>query len=142
MDVNSMWISIAALVVSIVSAFIALISVVQTKKLQREQWLQDELELRRDVLRRLCAYRHRLTESGAGQGDEPFIALNEAWVVFANHSTVVDALREMRVSPNQSSAHIVSIIKAMAEASNISLEGFDEVYLEYPFVPGEGMRLD
>ena len=73
MDV-SIWIACGSMILAGISAFIALRAVRESGRLQKQQWRRDELELRKDVLRRLFAYRYRLTESLKGQDGEPFIA--------------------------------------------------------------------
>lgn len=75
---GSAWIAVGSLIVAFVSASIATFAVVESRRLQRMQWKRDDLELRRDVLRRLYGYRYRLTGSLMGTDGEPFVALNEA----------------------------------------------------------------
>ena len=84
--------SIASLLLALLSAGVAAYAVRQAKKLQANQWSRNELELRRDVLRRFLGYRYRLAGGFTGTDGEPFIALNEAWVVFANYPDVISAL--------------------------------------------------
>ena len=115
----------------------------QAARLQQEQWWRDETALRRDVLRRLFAYRYRLTESLKGRDGEPFIALNETLIVYADYPQVTDALirmhnelgREGRLSTN-----IVAVVRAMADAAKVSLEDLDERLIEHPFTPPASNR--
>ena len=86
---------IGPLVFTAISVVIAWMAVLNAKRLQKRQWERDELSLRRDVLRRLFAYRYRLTESLKGGDGEPFIALNEAWIAYASLPHVTKALRKM-----------------------------------------------
>ena len=132
------WVSILALAVSVVSAGIAGVSVWMVRRLQKEQWERDGLEVRRDVLRRLSGYRYRLTEGRMGQDGEPFVALNEAWVVFAEFSEVKDALVRMHMElgePGRLSKNYVLLVRAMAKAARVPVGDLDDVMLERPFTP-------
>ncbi len=102
------------------------------------QWKRDELALRRDVLRRLLAYRYRLTKEFLGQDGEPFIALNEAWIVFAGFSEVTAALTTMHDEIGQEGLlipNIVALVRTMAAASDISVHDLDDAFIENPFSP-------
>lgn len=134
MDSLSEW-SLAA---SFVAIIISLIAVVQTWKIQKAQWARDELAVRRDVLRRLVGYRYRLTGGRLGQDGEPFIALNEAWVVFAKFPQVKNSLTKMHMElgePGRLAENYVSLVQAMAEAARIPFDDVDGVMLERPFTP-------
>ena len=78
-----------------ISVVIAWMAVLNARRLQKRQWERDETNLRRDVLRRLFAYRYRLTESLKGGDGEPFIALNEAWIAYASFPHVTKALTKV-----------------------------------------------
>ena len=130
--------SVIAIVISAVSATVAFRSAVQSDRFQKEQWRRDELEIRRDVLRRLSAYRFRLTEGRMGQDGEPFIALNEAWIVFAEYPEVKSALVRMHMElgkPGRLSENYVSLVRAMAGAARVPVSDLDDVMLDRPFVP-------
>ena len=134
----SLVVTIVAVLIAAVSTFIAFKAVRQAEHLQQEQWKRDELALRRDVLRRLFAYRYRLTESLAGKDGEPFIALNEAFVVYADFPKVTKALTRMH-DQLESDGHlirnIVALVRAMADAANISVQDLDDGFIERPFTP-------
>ena len=136
---NSEWaltISIAAVLITSISVIVAYWMLRQSRWLQQEQWRREEVALRRDVLRRLFAYRYRLTESLKGRDGEPFVALNEAWIVYADFPQVTEALTRMhnelgiegRLSPN-----IVALVRAMAEVTNVSVHDLDDNLIERPF---------
>ena len=58
----------------------------------------DELATKRDVLRRFAGNRYVLTENPRTTiqpNGEPFVALNEAFIVFAKDPRVIEALRVM-----------------------------------------------
>ena len=135
----STWIAAGSVVFAGISAFIAFRTVRQSARLQQDQWRHDELDLRRDVLRRLLAYRYRLTESFVGSKDgEPFIALNEAWVVYAGCPQVTGALIRMHDEIGEEgrlSRNIVAVVRAMADAANISVEHLNDNLIEHPFTP-------
>lgn len=139
MDVST-WLSVGSLLVAAVSAFGAIRAVRNTRKLQENQWSRDELELRRNVLRRLLAYRYRLTAGRVGTEGEPFVALNEAWVVFSRFPEVTGALTKMhdelgvegRLRPN-----IIALVRVMAAAAEIPVQNLDDDFIERPFTPRE-----
>lgn len=137
MDVSTA-IATGSLVMAGISAYIAFRAVRESRRLQEKQWKRDELEIRRDVLRRLFAYRYRLTESLKGGDGEPFIALNEAWVVYAGFPQVIDALTRMHDELGKEgclSRNIVKVVRAMADAVNLSIKDLDDRLIEHPFTP-------
>ena len=103
---------------------------------------RENLGDRRDVLRRIMGYSYRLTEGRAGQDGEPFIALNEASIVFAEHREVIDALatlhRGVTKGEGQLEPNLVELVKAMIVASELPPHALDlpEQFLTTPFVPG------
>ncbi|MCY4365956.1 MAG: hypothetical protein OXE17_07025 [Chloroflexi bacterium] len=137
-----MWLTLLSAIVSSLAAVIAVgvaaYAVCQTRMLQKEQWRKDELERRRDVLRRLVGYSYRLTSSFTGTDGEPFIALNEAWVVFADVEEVTLNLKRMHNElghPNLLRPNILALVKSMAIAAEIPLYELDDKFIESPFTP-------
>ena len=107
-------------------------------------WLQSrsqKLARKLDVLRRLSANRHILTEKvlriHTQPIGEPFCALNEAPVVFADNQNVTEALRCMQENPGQTSENILRVIRAMHAACGRSLSQDHESLIERPFTPGD-----
>ncbi len=137
MDI-SVYLAPGSLVISLISAVFAGMALINSRRLQKEQWEQDKLNLRRDVLRRLFAYRYRLTESLMGGDGEPFIALNEARIVYAGFPRVTEALNKMHRElgiEGLLSLNIVALVRAMANAANVSVDDLDESFIERPFTP-------
>ena len=125
------------------AAFVAFKSERSLNRLQADQWSRSELDLRRDVLRRLVAYRYRLTESLKGRDGEPFVALNEAWVVFSEFPEVVHALTKLHKElglPGSLSRNLMDLTRAMANASDISTHCIDEDVFDRPFTPPSAVR--
>lgn len=117
--------TVLPIVISVVSAAIAIIAVWQSWRLQNRQWRRDEIEIRRDVLRRFFAYRYRLTDSLRGTDGEPFIALHEAWIVFAGFPEMTAALAKLHNDLGKSgmlARNVTALIRAMATAANISTQ--------------------
>ena len=89
-------------------------------------------------MRRLLAFRYRLTKGHMVTDGKPFVALNEAWVVFAGFPDVTKALSTMhnelgqddRLPPN-----IIALVRAMAAAAEILLQDLDDDFIERPFTP-------
>ena len=99
-------------------------------------WL-DHREIQRDVLRRLAGNRFVLTNSQCVQlSGEPFVALNEAFVVFADEPEVLAALEALRGS-DRDRERIVALIKRMAVAAAVPVN-LDDAFIEEPFTaPGQ-----
>ena len=135
-------------VVSTASAAVSSVAVVlvarmawQTRKqpamLQQRQWTHERLILKQDVLRRIVGHGHRLTRGLIDSG-EPFIALNEAHVVFSDCPAVLQALKLLKCNelgePLAPLLH--AVVVAMARDVNIKDE-IDKDFIGYPFVPGK-----
>ena len=94
---------------------------------------------KRDVLRRFAGNRYVMVESGLGvqPTGEPFVALNEAFVVFAGDSEVIEALETMHAElgrPNRLIDNILTLVKEMAAAADVPI-GLNDSFIERPFVP-------
>ena len=115
-------------------------AVPNARRLQKRQWERDETNLRRDVLRRLFEY--RLTESLKGGDGEPFIALNEAWIAYASFPHVTKALTKCTEARNGGppKSNIAAVVRAMADAVDISLQDLDDRMIEHPFTPPAANR--
>lgn len=134
----SEWLSILSLLIALVSICVAVYATRQARKLQANQWSRSELELRRDVLRRILGYRYRLTDGLTGTDGEPFVALNEASVVFAGFPEVIRALKQMHGELGQAGRfypNFAALIRAMAVAAEISTEDLKDDFIDYPFKP-------
>ena len=107
-------------------------------------WLQwkrqsgEEVELRRNILRRIMGYAYRLTEGAEILDGEPFAALNEALVVFSKFPKVKDQLIKFHQesdSPDKFTANYLGLIKEMANCSKVSIDLTDSRILDDPFGP-------
>ena len=96
------------------------------------------LIIKRDVLRRFVGNRYALTESLMGQSGEPFIALNEIFVVYAKDQQVIAALKkmheELRLS-DRLSDNIVTLTKAMAKVAKVPINDLNDEFITRPFTP-------
>lgn len=102
-----------------------------------------ETAIKRDVLRRFVANRHLLTTHNKSDGGEPFIALNEVFIVYANHSGVISKLKKMQEelgTPERLSDNIVSLIKAMAKAVKVPIGELNDDFLLRPFTPPQSVK--
>ena len=94
--------------------------------------------IKRDVLRRFVGNRYTLTESLKGHAGEPFIALNEIFVVYAKDQQVITALKKMHEELGLSgrlSDNIVMLTKAMALAAKVPIKGLNDEFITRPFTP-------
>ena len=100
---------------------------------------QDQREIKRDVLRRLAGNRYILTGEGLVQSNgEPFVALNEAFVVFAKEPEVLKALEALRKDDdNRARENIVALIKRMAAAAHVPVT-LDDAFIASAFKPPSG----
>ena len=96
------------------------------------------LMIKCDVLRRFVGNRYTLTESLKGQPGEPFIALNEIFVVYSEDQQVIAALKKMHVEIGLSGRlidNIVTLTKAMARAAKVPIKGLSDEFIARPFTP-------
>ena len=91
------------------------------------------LSTKRDVLRRYMGNRYLLTKGRMGQTGEPFVALNEAVIVFANNPPVIAALKKLKKEHNEDNR--MMLVKAMAKAARLPTRKLDRDFFEYPFTP-------
>ena len=92
-----------------------------------------------DVLRRFAANRYVMTEIGPGiqSNGEPFVALNEAFVVFARDPEVIEALETMHAEleqPGRLVENIVTLVKEMADAADVPVD-LNDSFIRRPFTP-------
>lgn len=92
---------------------------------------------KRDVIRRLLGNLHVLNHAKLdpklGLG-EPFIALNEATVVFSDECSVTDLLIDLKRNKCKSE-RVVPLVRQMAKVIGEDLDDFDDDYLLTPFGP-------
>lgn len=94
--------------------------------------------LKRDVLRRLVGNRFVLTTSTVGSKGEPFVALNETFVVYADHPEVISALRKMHEElnrPGRLTDNLLSLVKAMSRAAKVLIHQLNDDFIVRPFTP-------
>ena len=94
--------------------------------------------LKRDVLRRLVGNRFVLIKPGVDNKGEPFIALNETFVVYADHPEVISALHKMHENlalPDRLHDNLLSLVKAMAKAAKIPIHQLNDDFFLRPFTP-------
>jgi hypothetical protein len=125
-----------AIVVAVVSSLVSgLVGVVISAVYYRKY---DRMKLRREVLRRFVGNRHLLVGPTTGQG-EPFVALNEVFVVFSDAPAVISAIKKMHEELGEEGRlvdNIVTLTKAMACAAGVRLESVNDSFIEKPFTPG------
>lgn len=99
-----------------------------------------QLSMKRDVLRRIVGNLYTLTSNDPvplQPGREPFVALNEALVVYSRDRAVLDALRTMRAGlgkPGQLADNIVALVKAMADVCGLAVN-LNDSFIDRPFTP-------
>lgn len=104
----------------------------------------DQVERKRDVLRRFVGSRHFLTGSLHGRTSaEPFISLNETFIVFADSPAVISALRKLHQElqrPDRLVDNILTLTKAMATASSVRMDNLNDDFIVHPFTPSSSER--
>ena len=123
--------------VSLVSGVIGILIGVMAQSYMN--YRSDQLAVKRDVLRRFAGNRYVMVENSLGvqPTGEPFVALNEAFVVFAGDLKVIEALKTMHAElgrPNRLVDNIVTLVKEMAAAADVPI-GLNDSFIERPFVP-------
>ena len=83
---------------------------------------------------------HLLIEGRDGPTDgEPYVALNEAWVVYADFPQVIDALERMQYDLSVSGSitelpqNLEVVVREMAKAADIPFTHMDSGLIVYPF---------
>ncbi len=101
---------------------------------------RDKRRIKRDVLRRLAGNRYFLTAQGLQlpSSGEPFVALNEVFIVFNDDKEVLDAVKQLRASGG-ASEHVVALIKRMATAAGVQIH-LDDAFIDYAFTPGPSLQ--
>ena len=133
------WTAVASSIVAAVSLCVAAGSFLVAWK----AWRRDELAVRRDVLRRLVGNAYRLTQKWQGQEGESFVALNEAFIVYADFPRVTSALESMRNELGRDgrlSLNLVTVVMAMADAAKVPVKSLDEEVHQQPVCPGRTRR--
>lgn len=91
-----------------------------------------------DTLRRLSAYRYHLANRTVSAAGEPFVALNEIFVVYSEEKEVLERLEtlheKLSTSPSTLEDDLLRLIKAMAKATDTRL-GVADKFISEPFVP-------
>ena len=100
------------------------------------------LSTKRDVLRRFVGNRYVLTSLlHEGRVGEPFVALNEIFVVYAEHPQVIAALKKMHEelgTEDRLVDNIVTLTKAMAKAAKVPVQELNDEFIARPFTPRKG----
>jgi len=103
----------------------------------------NNIDLKRDVLRRLVANRHRLTNpdplTPINETEEPFIALNEAYAVYSDDKQVIADLQKFHSGFTRDNLTI--LIKSMAKSVEIAWADFNNDFTAKQFTPSETGRL-
>ena len=107
---------------------------VHLTRVAERQHRQDEARRRErdakmDVLRRIVGYRYRLTDQHDFVDGEPFIALNEAGLMFASDTAVMNALRALGKDADTSEA-LTRVVRAIARTIPANLD--DEYFHDFP----------
>ncbi len=92
--------------------------------------------LKLDVLRRLVGNRSALTAQNVGNSGELIVALNETFVVYADHPKVISALKKLHEERNMEGrmeGNLISLVKAMAEATNVPIHQLNDDFFLWPF---------
>ena len=91
-----------------------------------------------DTLRRLAAYRYHLANRTVSATGEPFVALNEIFVVYSDETKVLKELKtfhdRLSTSPGAMTDDLLRLVKAMAKATKTEL-GVADNFITDPFVP-------
>ena len=97
------------------------------------------LSTKRDVLRRFVGNRYILTSTQhMGRVGEPFVALNEIFVVYAKHPQVIAALKKMHEeigAKDRLVDNILTLTKAMAKAAKVPVQELNDEFIARPFTP-------
>ena len=95
------------------------------------------LSMKRDVLVRFVGNRHLFNHTLRIDNNEPFVSLNQTFVVFEDSPVVISALKELHgaLGTDRVDDKMISLIKAMADASGIRNNNLNDSFLLTPFIP-------
>ena len=97
------------------------------------------LSVKRDVLRQFVGNSYILTKPTIGHIGEPFVSLNQIYVVYAEDEQVIRALRklheELTTVPESLIGNILQLIKAMVKAAEVPWSELNEEFIRRPFSP-------
>ena len=118
---DEFWLSIITLMLSgVVSAFVS--------SHLHDTWSEDRWKL--EVFQRIVGNSHFAATGSEGPSGEPYVALNEVSVVFANDTEVISALEKLHREKDGES--LIDLCKAMAEALKLPL---NEEFIAGPLTP-------
>ena len=137
MDLATIWVPVSLVAIAAASLVSTTVTARQANRLTKETHRRDELAARRDVLRRVFGYRYRLTPERQGQDGEPFIALNEALLVYADFPEVTKAVVRILKKEDfmEGDSNIVELVRAMGRAADLPIENLDKDLIITPLVP-------
>ena len=127
------------IVLSVISLLLSGVVAASISSWMHQQF--NELAVKRDVLRRFVGHRYLLTSSFVGREGEPFVALNEIFVVYADHPEVLTSLRNMHDQLRvfgQLPKNILTLTTAMAKAAKVPIRELDQQLINKPFAPPSG----
>ncbi len=99
---------------------------------------QNQMELKRDILRRFLGFRWQLTLGHSYPDGQFFTALNEILVVFAKDTEVNDELtifHQAVMNNNFQPKLLQPLAEAMAKSADVPYDGWNKNLFEIPFTP-------
>ena len=137
-DINPWIVAILLSVTALATSTAAVIGTL-SHRLQRRK---EKLEAKRDVLRRIVGNRFYLTEgaNGVGPDGEPFVALNEAAVVYHDDSDAITALKKFHksLSGQNISRDLPVLIGALSKSAKVDYK-IGTYFISRPFTPPESV---
>ena len=96
-----------------------------------------------DTLRRLVAYRYHIADQTVSASGEPFVALNEVFVVYSDDPKVLEELEKFHdriySNPETLADDLLRLIRVMAKSTKTKL-GVADNLVKVPFVPKSATR--
>lgn len=98
---------------------------------------RDQLELKRDVLRRVLGYRWQLAPARQHAEGHFFTALNEGLVVFAGDKDVEREIHAFHgaLKDGFRAEHLQPVAEAMAKSAKVPSKAWKKELFERPFAP-------
>ncbi len=132
--------STAITVTVLSSIFLGIIAVIGSSIYHRKY---ESRKVKRDVFRRFAGNRHLLTFSNQNKEcGEPYISLNEAFIVFSDCPNVIKALKKLHEELGQQGKlvnNLVTLTKEMAKATKVKINEneLNDNFIESPFAPSK-----
>ena len=143
---SSDWIAGATIITALSTTIAAGVAAYSARGIWRSYRLQErkeKIDIKKDVLRRIVGNRFYLTQvDKMSVMGEPFVALNEACVVFSDDLEAMKSLRAFDEAkpPEKITVYFPKLIESLSAAAEV--DGFElgGYFIDHPFAPPSALK--